>query len=176
MLKLKLQHFDHLLQISDSLEKTLMLGKTEDRRRRRQQRMRWLDSITNSMDINLSNLREIVEDRGAWRAAVHEDAKSQTQLRDWRRTSDDILDNFLNLSVTQFPNLLNDNHHHHLSYKVVMRIKWDYTYKTVSNSAWHAFSKCQLFMTTMSYELVHMLSQLEIMDEVIRAENHSTNI
>ena len=82
ILKLKFHYFGHLLQISDSLEKTLMLGKTEDRRRRRQQRMRWLDSITNSMDINLSNLREIVEDRGAWRAAVHEDAKSQTQLRD----------------------------------------------------------------------------------------------
>jgi len=59
-----------------------MLEKTEDRRRRRQQRMRWLDSITDSTDMNLSNLREIVEDRGAWRAAVHEDAKSQTQLRD----------------------------------------------------------------------------------------------
>ena len=82
MLKLKFHYFGHLLQRSDSLEKTLMLGKTEDRRRRRQQRMRWLDSITDSMDINLSNLRETVEDRGASCAAVQEDAKSQTQLRD----------------------------------------------------------------------------------------------
>ena len=122
MLMLKLHYFGHLLQRSDSLEKILMLGKTEDRRRR-QQRMRWLDSIIDATDINLSNLQEIVEDREVWHAAVHEVAKSQTQLKDWRTASDDILDNFLNLSVTQFPNLLNDNHHHHLPYKVVMRIK-----------------------------------------------------
>ena len=78
MLELKLQYFGHLLQRSDSLEKTLMLGKTEDRRRRRQQRMRWLDSITDSMDINLSKVWETVKDQGALRAADHGVAKNQT--------------------------------------------------------------------------------------------------
>ena len=71
MLKLKLQYFDHLMQRTNSLEKTMMLGKVEGQRRRGKQRMRWLDSITDSMYMNLSKLQEIVKDRGAWHAAVH---------------------------------------------------------------------------------------------------------
>ena len=78
MLKLKLQYIGHLMQRANSLKKTLMLGKIEGKRRRGQQKMRWLDSITNSMDINVSNLWEMVEDRGAWHAAVHGAAKIWT--------------------------------------------------------------------------------------------------
>ena len=78
MLKLKLQYFGHLMRRANPLEKTLMLGKTEGKRRKEQQRMRWLDSITDSMDMNLSKLWEIEEDRGAWRAIVHGAAKRWT--------------------------------------------------------------------------------------------------
>ena len=87
MLKLKLQYFAHLMQTANSLEKALMLWKTEGKCRWEQQKVRWLDSITNSMDMNLSILQEIMEDRGVWQAAVHRVTKSQTQLSDWTTTT-----------------------------------------------------------------------------------------
>ena len=87
MLKLKLQHFGHLMQTANSLEKTLRLGKIEGKRRREQQRMRWLDGITDLMVMSSSKLQEILKDREAWRAAVHEVTKSWTQLSKWTLSS-----------------------------------------------------------------------------------------
>ena len=87
MLKLNLQHFDHMMWRPDSLERTLMLGKIEGRRRRGQQRMRWVDGISYSMDMSLSMLQEMVKDQEDWHAAVHRVAKSWTRMSDWTRTT-----------------------------------------------------------------------------------------
>ena len=97
MLKLKLQYFGHLVWIADSLEKTLMLGKTEGRRRRRWQRMRWLNSITDSMDMSLSQLWETVKDRGAWHAVVHGVTKNWTRLSNWTMNNNACLKEKLHL-------------------------------------------------------------------------------
>ena len=117
MLKLKLWYFGHLMWIADPLEKTLMLGKIEGKRKHRQHRIRWLDSITNSMDMNLSKLLQTVKDRGAWFSAAHEVAKSRAQLSNWTTTFIMLFyngdpQNTFTVSFTSQNHLIRQTRHH----------------------------------------------------------------
>ena len=119
MLKLKLQYFAHLMRGTDSFEKTLMLGKSEGGSRRGQQRMRWLDAITDSIDVSLSKLRELVMNREAWRAAVRGVEKSQTQLSDWTELRNNIILNAVRLNDFPLRSETGQNSHSHHLYSTL---------------------------------------------------------
>ena len=132
MLKLKLQYFGYLMRRADSFEKTLMLGKIEDRRRRGQQRMRWLGGIADSMDMSLSSLWELVMDRESWRAIVHWVAKSWTRLSDWTGW---LTDQFLR------PTLLADTI---TFFRFKLHFPWNQPLLLIRNGIWKIRSGCQV--------------------------------
>ena len=144
MLKLKLQYFGHLMRRVDSLEKTLMLGGIGGRWRRGWQRMRWLDGITDSMDVSLSELWELVMDREAWRAAIHGGTKSRTRLSDWTELNWLAPQRNIHQGAQPLPNQWSGGSQSWLKLKLWPRMVWDFLRwrQTTTQLAWDALSWC----------------------------------